>query len=89
MLLEADGIESFDQVAELWASKKSPIDVQKFADFLSDYDSDHKIIVECSGTMAQVASLIPTLLTIHATLLSVLLLLLLGLPSSAAAVSEK
>lgn len=54
MLLDEGGIDSFEQVNELWASKKSPIDVQKFADFLSEYDTEHKVIIECSGTMEQV-----------------------------------
>ena len=54
MLLDDGGIDSFEQVNELWDSKKSPIDVQKFADFLSEYDTEHKVIIECSGTMEQV-----------------------------------
>jgi len=60
MLLDDGGIDSFEQVDELWASKKSPINVQKFADFLSDCNAEHKVIIECSGTMAQVMGRVPS-----------------------------
>lgn len=53
MVLNDEGF-SVDKVDELWSSKKTKVDVEKFADFLGGSDYEHKFIIECSGTMEQV-----------------------------------